>query len=205
MELRLRNSRYRAKSKWEWSGVERSSIDLELGNLRIHWALGVKWVNEDMWELSVRWIQHQSWSLRQVSSYDELREVFTFLRLFHMESRWNPWNPSGILYGIHGMNVGWDPSQFLILWTSWIPCGMRIEWSIPHGFYMDSPGFHMECRHIHLGFHGISAGIQEKLPYLITKNSHNIRNWTPASTKYHRINQMSTFSAALCNHLKVWM
>ena len=32
-----------------------------------------------------------------------------------------------IPYGIHGMNVGWDPSQFLIPWTSWIPHGMRME------------------------------------------------------------------------------
>ena len=35
-----------------------------------------------------------------------LKEVFTFPRLFHVESMWNPWNPSGIPYGIHGMNVG---------------------------------------------------------------------------------------------------
>ena len=90
------------------------------------------------------------------------------------------------------MDVGWDPSQFLIPWTSWTPCGMRMEWSIPHGF-------HMECRHIHLGFHGISTGIPEKQPYLITKNSGNIENRTPASTKYHMINQMSTLSTALCN------
>ena len=34
------------------------------------------------------------------------REVFTFPGLFRMESMWNPWNPSGIPYGIHGMNVG---------------------------------------------------------------------------------------------------
>ena len=34
------------------------------------------------------------------------KEVFTFPGLFRMESMWNPWNPSGIPYGIHGMNVG---------------------------------------------------------------------------------------------------
>ena len=33
-------------------------------------------------------------------------EVFTLPGLFRMESMWNPWNPSGIPYGIHGMNVG---------------------------------------------------------------------------------------------------
>ena len=33
-------------------------------------------------------------------------EVFTFPGLFRMESMWNPWNPSRIPYGIHGMNVG---------------------------------------------------------------------------------------------------
>ena len=33
-------------------------------------------------------------------------EVFTFPGLFRMESMWNPWNPSGIPYGIHGMNIG---------------------------------------------------------------------------------------------------
>ena len=33
-------------------------------------------------------------------------EVFTFPGLFHLESMWNPWNPLGIPYGIHGMNVG---------------------------------------------------------------------------------------------------
>ena len=65
-------------------------------------------------------------------------EVFTFPGLFRMESMWNPWNPSGIPYGIHGMNVGWDPSQFLIPWTSWIPHGMRMEWSWNDPFHMDS-------------------------------------------------------------------
>ena len=33
-------------------------------------------------------------------------EVFTFPGLFRMESMWNPWNPSEIPYGIHGMDVG---------------------------------------------------------------------------------------------------
>ena len=33
-------------------------------------------------------------------------EVFTLPRLIHMESMWNPWNPSAIPCGIHGINVG---------------------------------------------------------------------------------------------------
>ena len=74
----------------------------------------------------------------------------------------------------------------------------------------------MECWPIHLGFHGTvhmdsmeqiqfhgnSAGIPEKQPYLITKNSGNIKNQTPASMTYHVIDQMSTPSTALCNHSK---
>ena len=74
---------------------------------------------------------------------------------------WSIWNPCGI----HGINVGWDHSQFVVPWTSWIPCGMIMEWSWNgHGmvnsiwnpllFHLDSTGFHMEFRHIHHGFHG---------------------------------------------------
>ena len=104
-----------------------------------------------------------------------------------------------------------------IMDSMWNEDGMINSTWIPHGFHMDSNGFHVECRHIHLGFHGtvrmesmeqiqfhgISAGIPEKQPYLITKNSGNIENRTLASTRYHVINQMSTLSAALCNRLKV--
>ena len=54
-------------------------------------------------------------------------------------------------------------------------------------------------------FHGNSAGIPEKEPYLITKSSGNIENQTPGSTVYHVMNQMSAPSAALCNCLKVRM
>ena len=75
-----------------------------------------------------------------------------------------------------------------------------------HGFHMDSTGFHGTV-HIdsmeQIQFHGNSAGIPEKQPYVITKNSGNIENRTPASTKYHVISQMSNLSAAPCNHLKV--
>ena len=52
-------------------------------------------------------------------------------------------------------------------------------------------------------FHGISAGIPREQPYLITKSSGNIKNRTPASTKYRVNGQMSTLSAAPCNRLKV--
>ena len=72
-------------------------------------------------------------------------EVFTLLGLIHMESMWNPWNPSPIPCGIHGMNVGWDHSQFIVPWTSWIPYGMIMEWSWNGQFHMESiaipPGF----------------------------------------------------------------
>ncbi|EDQ99043.1 uncharacterized protein LACBIDRAFT_317737 [Laccaria bicolor S238N-H82] len=33
-------------------------------------------------------------------------EVFTFPGIIHMESIWNPWNPSQIPYGIHGIDAG---------------------------------------------------------------------------------------------------
>jgi len=33
-------------------------------------------------------------------------EVFTLPGLIHMDSIWNPWNPSGIPCGIHGITVG---------------------------------------------------------------------------------------------------
>ena len=81
-------------------------------------------------------------------------EVFALPRLIHMESMWNPWNPSAIPSGIHGMNVGWDHSQFIVPWTSWIPYGMIMEWSWNGQFHMDSTAFHMEFRHIHHGIHG---------------------------------------------------
>ena len=46
----------------------------------------------------------QEFKIGKISIYNV--EVFTFPGLFSMESMWNPWNPSGIPYGIHGMNVG---------------------------------------------------------------------------------------------------
>ena len=112
----------------------------------------------------------------ETSCYHPCMEVFTFPGIIHMESTWNPWNPCGIPCEIHGINVGWDHSQFIVPWTSWIPYGMVMEWSWnghgmvmewswnghgmvnsiwnPSLFHMDSTGFHMECRHIHHGFHG---------------------------------------------------
>ena len=110
-----------------------------------------------------------------------------------------------ILYGIHGMNVGWDPSQFLIPWTSWILHGMRMQRSWNDQFHTDStwipwnnPYGFME----QIQFHGNSTGIPGKQPYLI-KNSDNIENWKPASMEYHVIDQMSAPSTALCNHSKI--
>ena len=125
-------------------------------------------------------------------------------------SIWNPWNecwlrPQPISYSMDIMDSMWNED------------GMINSTWIPHGFHMDSTRFHMECRHIHLGFHGtvhmdsmeqiqfhgISVGIPDKQPYLITKNSGNIKNRTLASTRYHVINQMSILSVALCSRLKV--
>ena len=127
----------------------------------------------------------------------EGREVFTFPGLFHMESMWNPWNPS------------------------WIPCGMRMEWLIPHRFHMGSTWIPLDSiwnagistldsmeQSIWIPwnkFNSMEIPLEssEKQPYLITKNSGNIENWTPGSTVHHVINQMSILSAALCNHLMV--
>ena len=101
-------------------------------------------------------------------------EVFTFPRLFRMESMesirnsiWNPWNE----------------------------CWLRPQ---PISYSMDIMDSMEQIQ-----FHGISTGIPEKQPYLINKNSGNIENQTPASTKYHVIRQMSNLSPAPCNHLKV--
>ena len=74
-------------------------------------------------------------------------EVFTFPRLFRMESMWNPWNeywlrPQPISYSMDMMDSMWNEDEMI-----------KSTW-IPHGFHMDSIGFHMECRHIHHGFHG---------------------------------------------------
>ena len=70
---------------------------------------------------------------------------------------------------------------------------------------MDSTGFHMECRHIHLGFHGTvqfhGAGIPEKQSYLVTKNSSNIMN-TLYSMMCHMIDQKRTPSTELCSCYK---
>ena len=93
-------------------------------------------------------------------------EVFTFPRLFCMESMWNE---DGMI------NSTWIPHG-----STWIPLDSIWNAGIST---LDS----MEQIH----FHEISAGIPEKQPYLITKNSGDIENRTPASTKYHVISQMS--------------
>ena len=82
--------------------------------------------------------------------------------------------------------------------STWVPHG--IHW-IPYGMQAYPTLDSME----QIQFHGISAGIPREQAYLITKNSGNIKNQTPASTKYHVIGEMNTLSAALCNRLKVRM
>ena len=79
----------------------------------------------------------------------DILEVFTLPGLFRMESIWNQWNqcwlrPQPISYSMD------------ILDSMWNDDGMVMEWLIPYGIHMDSTEFHMECRHIHLGFHGTS-------------------------------------------------
>ena len=76
-------------------------------------------------------------------------------------SIWNPWNecwlrPQPISYSMNIMDSMWNEDGMInSTWT-------------PHGFHMDS----ME----QIQFHGISAGIPEKQPYLINKNSGNFEN-----------------------------
>ena len=57
---------------------------------------------------------HLTGLLENVYSIAQQIEVFTFPGLFHVESMWNPWNPSGIPCGVHGINIGWGLSCFLI-------------------------------------------------------------------------------------------
>ena len=83
-----------------------------------------------------------------------------------------------------------------------------MEWSWNDQFHMDSiwnAGIFTLDSMEQIQFHGNPAGISEKEPYLITKNSGNIKNQTPGSTASHMINQMSTPSTALCNCSKVRM
>ena len=137
-------------------------------------------------------------------------KVFNLPMLFRMESMWNPWNLSGIPYGIHGMNVGWDPSQFLIPWTSWIPHGMRMEWSWTDQFHMDSTwipqdsiwnaGISTLDSMEQIQFHVNSTGIPGKPPYFITKNSSIMKNRTLDSTRDHVMYSLNTLSAMLRRH-----
>ena len=122
-------------------------------------------------------------------------------------SIWNPWNECWLRAQLISYSMD-------IMDSMWNGHGMINSTWIPHGFHMDPTGFHMECRHIHLGFHGTvhmdsmeqipfhgnSAGIPENQPYLINKNSSNAENRTPASGRNHVMYWMSTFSAALCSH-----
>ena len=67
--------------------------------------------------------------------------------------------PQVILYGIHGMNVGWDPSQFFIPWTSWIPPNSMEQ----------------------IQFHGNSAGFQRNNLIWLPKigATPGIEHWAP--------------------------
>ena len=124
-----------------------------------------------------------------------------------MESMWNPWNecwlrPQPISYSMDIMNSTWNED------------GMVTEQSIPYGFHMDSTGFHMECKHIHLAFHETvhmesmeqiqlhdnSAEIPEKPSYLVNKNSSIMKNQTLDSMRDHVIISQNTLSAILCRH-----
>ena len=93
-------------------------------------------------------------------------------------SIWNPWNECWL----RAQPISYSMD---IMDSMWSGHGMINSTWIPHGFHMDSTGFHMECRHIHLGFHGNSSRISEKQPYLINKNISNTKNQTPASGTYH--------------------
>ena len=116
---------------------------------------------------------------------------------FHMESM--EWmlaeTPANFLFhGHHGFHMEWGWNGHGLINSIWIPHGFH---RIPYGMLAYPPWIPWNSPY---GFHGNSAGIPEKQPYLITKNSDNIKNWTPASTEYHMIDQMSTPSTALCDH-----
>ena len=85
---------------------------------------------------------------------------------------WNPWNPSAIPCGIHGMNVGWDHCQFIVPWTSWIPYGIIMEWSW-------NGQFHMESITIPHGFHWIPYGIWAYPPWIPWTSPHGFHGTSP--------------------------
>ena len=73
-------------------------------------------------------------------------------------SIWNPWNE----YWLRAQPISYSMD---IMDSMWNEHGMINSTWIPHGFHMDSTGFHMECRHIHLGFHGtVHMDSMEQIP-----------------------------------------
>ena len=85
-------------------------------------------------------------------------KVFTFPRLFCMESTRNPWNPSGIPCGVHGINIGWGLSCFLIPSHH----GFHVEWWCNGHGMMNSM---WESNTIPSGFHWIPYGMQAYPPW----------------------------------------
>ena len=89
------------------------------------------------------WVTEGGLYLPQVIPYGIHVESMESIR----NSIWNPWNecwlrPQPISYSMNIMDSMWNEDGMInSTWT-------------PHGFHMDSTGFQMECRHIHLGFHG---------------------------------------------------
>ena len=117
-------------------------------------------INLDMISESIWILWHLSLSYHMFLIHDQLPEVFTLPGLIHMESMWNPWNPSPIPCGIHGIH-----HQFHVESMEWMLAGttanslfhghhgFHVEWSWnAHGmvnsiwnpllFHLDSTGFH---------------------------------------------------------------
>ena len=111
------------------------------------------YMNSSLWFPKIRNSLELSTVFQKMRSWHELllcrvrlNSLFFFLKMQssnELRGLYLAWvNP----YGIHGINVGWDHSQSIVPWTSWIPCGMIMEWSWNGQFHMESiaipPGFH---------------------------------------------------------------
>jgi len=100
-------------------------------------------------------------------------------------------------YGIHGITVGWGLSQFIVPWTSWIPCGMIMEWLIPYGIWAYPPWIPWnKSIWIPLKFH------MENTMIFVVKNSVKYENWTLKSTTHHMHEWENTLTAAISDHWK---
>ena len=129
-------------------------------------------------------------------------------RIFHCTFHMDTWglylaqvNP----YGIHGITVGWGLSQFIVPWTSWIPCGMIMEWLIPYGIQLYSTWIPLDSIWnlgistldsiwIPLKFH------MENTMIFVVKNSVKYENWTLNSTTHHVREWENTLTPAPSNH-----